>query len=621
MNRPAASIALAGLLAGCATHAVPATDRRPPAERRLVVLHASDLESELLGNGSAGGIGRFVGVLDALRSRSKLPTITVAAGDTFMPAPALGLEIDGENPVTSGNGLAGFQASAIGNHELDEGESFLAGRIRASAFPYLSATIDPAGSPLAEVAVDVGERTPWLADHPGRLLPRGLLCAGGTVVDGACTGITVGVIGATTETLHTISGATLRIGLPADKAELRRRIQAQADALAKEGVDIVVLLSHLQDVTADLELIEAGLTGVDVIVSGGGDDRLANEGDRLLPGDTRDAVCAGEKRCYPILRKARDGSQVAVVATDGQLRYVGRLALAFDERGRLCSVGEGSRPWPVDDRSLAALDAAPAPAAVALEARVRKALRDRFAALAARAPYLDGDRDAVRNRETNLGNLSADSILHEARKRRPDVLFALRNGGSIRASIGTFDPATGARSGGTIRPLDIAEALRFDDELVVVTTTRRVLVETLESALRGAGTGRGHFPQVSEGVELHYDPAAPEQTHRMIDGRVAGVEHPGSRVRRLVAGGIVLVEDGRLLEPDRPITFATLDYLVRGGDGWFPGAIESLQLEGLGIGEQAALAAYLRDRIEAGAWEDGRAYAEIAPASRIRPVQ
>lgn len=622
--------ALLLLASGCAASARPGLAPATP-DRRLAIVHVSDLESELLPAGGEGGIARFAAVIEALRRNADAPVVTVAAGDTFMPAPALQVEIDGRNAVDLANGRLGLQASALGNHEFDRGEDFLAERVRAAGFPYLTATVEFEGGALDAIDVEnaqIAGRTPWLADHPGRVLPRGLLCAGGDLVREAgttrCTGLTVGVIGATTAELRSIASTAVTVGLPEDDAALRGRVQEQADALAAEGVDVVVLLSHLQDVRAELALVEQGLTGVDVIVSGGGDDRLADEDDRLLPGDVPHALCADEANCYPLLRTAADGKPVAIVATDGQLRYVGSLELSFDERGAIAAIAPGSRPWPVDDATLAALGAVPDAAGRAIEARLEAELAGSRAPIAPVAPYLNGEREAVRNRETNLGNLSADSMAWAARQKGAAVAFALRNGGGIRASIGRLDDS-GERAGGPVARLDVREALRFDNEIVVVTTTRRRLVETLEASLRGAGTGRGHFPQVSGELRLDYDPAAPEQVQRAEGGEVVGVAARGERVRALAVGGTPFVRDGEILDPDAPVTFATLTYLARGADGWFPGAAASLEILPIGVTEQEALAGFLAEQVAGGTWRDGAAYADPLPGEpatfqRLRPV-
>src|SRR5262249_9088801 len=147
-----------------------------------------------------------------------------------------------------------------------------------------------------------------------------------------------------------------------------------------------------------------------------------------------------------------------------------------------------------------------------------------------------------RNRETNLGDLSADAMAWSARDQGAQL--ALRNSGGIRASIGIVDSITGQKKGGPIRLLDLKTALRFDSKVVVGDVTHAQLKRTLESALRGAGTSKGQFPQVSSAVKLVYTTDAPEQTHELKDGRIVGVQCEGGRVRDLVVGSDVVVKDG-----------------------------------------------------------------------------
>ncbi|HEY0838755.1 MAG TPA: 5'-nucleotidase, partial [Vulgatibacter sp.] len=322
-----------------------------------------------------------------------------------------------------------------------------------------------------------------------------------------------------------------------------------------------------------------------------------------------------------------------VLSTDGAYRYLGQIGLFFDARGILTGYEAGSRPLPVDDRSLADLGVEAAGPAMELERRVRAALEPLSVEVARSSVYFDGDRENVRNRQTNLGDLSADAIAWVARREAarggPSPAFALRNGGGIRSSIGGVDHETSRRRGGPIRLLDIEAALRFDNPIVLVTTTHLALKETLEAGLRGVGTARGHFPQVSAEVFLAYDPAGTEQIQEPQTGPGA-VLQPGGRVRTLRVGEVEIVRDGALLTPAATITFATLDYLARGGDGWFPTvapiAGAKPVADGAGVmSEQSALRAYLGHLVASGTWREGLAYVDPAPDrpdtfTRIRPL-
>lgn len=599
-----------------------------PAAHRLTLVHLSDSEAGLLpdpAQPNAGGLARSRAVIAALAARATEGVLILHGGDTFIPAPELSVEIDKRSALLAGNDQLLVQASGLGNHEFDLGESFVADAIKAAAFPYVTASIDVRAGPLRAVVAEVGAATPWAHEVKGKLVPRVKVCSA-PLKDGACGALTVGVVGATTEQLRVLSrGASSNLAVPVDLEGVRAAVQAQVDALSAEGITAVVLISHLQGIGRDLEIAKL-LRGVDVILSAGGENRLAAEAHRLLPGDLVDRACAaiGEP-CYPAARAGADGRPVLIVAAGGDLRYVGNLRVAFDDEGVLAEIdGAASRPWPVDDASLLELGAVADPAALAYEKRVVDALGPLLATVADSDVWLEGTREEVRNRQTNLGDLSADAILWAAKAARPDVVAALRNSGGIRAPIGRLDPTTWAKRGGPVRLVDVQAALRFDGPLVVVELTHATLVRSLESALRGAGSSKGHFPQVSAGVLLRYTTDAPEQTHEMDGGKVKAVRCPGARVRDLVLtppgqAPIIVVKDGTQPTPGARIAIATLEYLATGGDGWFPGEAPVTFTNVEHGTEQSALRGFLAAEIAAGRWQRGAAYVDEDPA-RVRVV-
>jgi hypothetical protein len=50
-----------------------------------------------------------------------------------------------------------------------------------------------------------------------------------------------------------------------------------------------------------------------VVIAGGGDNRLANPSDKLIPGESAEGS-------YPLIGLDKDGSAVPVVTVDGQLK-------------------------------------------------------------------------------------------------------------------------------------------------------------------------------------------------------------------------------------------------------------------------------------------------------------
>jgi len=88
---------------------------------------------------------------------------------------------------------------------------------------------------LRGVLADVAAGTPWAHDVKGKLLPRVKLCTV-PLVDGACPGLVVGVVGSTTEQLRVLSrGASANLAVPADTEGVRAAVQAQVDALTREA--------------------------------------------------------------------------------------------------------------------------------------------------------------------------------------------------------------------------------------------------------------------------------------------------------------------------------------------------------------------------------------------------
>jgi 2',3'-cyclic-nucleotide 2'-phosphodiesterase (5'-nucleotidase family) len=142
---------------------------------------------------------------------------------------------------------------------------------------------------------------------------------------------------------------------------------------------------------------------------------------------------------------------------------------------------------------------------------------------------LEGGKDALRSRETSLGDLVADAMREAA---GADV--ALVNGGTIRAGI----PA------GPVTIGTIYNVLPFDNWLISFSITGKELRESLETGVGRVEVRDGGFPQVS-GMTYSFDPKAPA----------------GSRIVSVRVGGAPLDET-------RQYVLATHDFLAAGGNGY-----------------------------------------------------
>jgi 2',3'-cyclic-nucleotide 2'-phosphodiesterase / 3'-nucleotidase / 5'-nucleotidase len=397
----------------------------------------------------------------------------------------------------------------------------------------------------------------------------------------------IGVVGATTPTLPSISspgGVTVLpedfdANDPADIAALAAQIQSAVDDLLAENPDIdkVVLLAHMQQISIEQQL--AGLLrNVDIIVAGGSNTILADDTDRLRAGDEAEGP-------YPILSTAADGNPIAIVNTDGNYRYVGRLVVDFDDNGVIIpdSVDPTvSGAYATDEAGVQAVNGTPDPEVVEVTNALQQVIEAQDGNIFGNSSvFLNGTRGDVRTQETNLGNLTADANLAAAREVDDSVVISIKNGGGIRDNIGvaTFpagstdpdDLITGpteanpvaGKEAGDISQLDIANSLRFNNGLTLLTVTAEELQEIIEYAVSAseAGATPGQFPQVS-GISFSFDPDLPA----------------GDRVQSLAIkdedGNIVdtVVENGELVgDPTRTFRLVTLGFLADGGDGYpFP---------------------------------------------------
>src|SRR5262245_53664228 len=136
---------------------------------------------------------------------------------------------------------------------------------------------------------------------------------------------------------------------------------------------------------------------------------------------------ADPNRPYPEVHPSPSGKPV-IVATDWEWgRWLGDLTVGFDANGDITNV-IAARPTEV------AASIAPDPG---FEARIKVLVQPltglRAQQVGEAAVALNGKREDVRARETNLGNLIADGMLDKTRPAGAQV--AIMNGGGIRTSI------------------------------------------------------------------------------------------------------------------------------------------------------------------------------------------
>ena len=560
------------LLLGILTPAFSQNEESRLSKTTLQLLHAADMEGgiEALENAP-----RFSSVLNALKTEVE-DTVIIGAGDSYIPGPffaaanngslreVLGREGSGRADILMLNAM-GFMAGALGNHEFDVGTGTLASLIAAdrdyvgTAFPFLSANLDfSLDSNLASLVVDPGQEASTIPNSITK-----------SVVITTPSGEKIGVVGMTTPQLGSLS-VPGNVGIsptdPNDMAALAAIVQESVDALTAAGINKVILTGHLQQISLDEE-IAMHVKDVDIIIAGGSNTLLADETDRLHPGDTAD-------RPYPILTQSATGEPIAIVGTDGNYRYVGRLVVDFDAAGVLIPESINttvSGAFVTDAQGVVDTgNVEPTTRVVEITEAVRNVVTAKDGNIFGQTSvYLNGNRGSIRTEETNIGNLIAEANLAAGKRVDPSVVVSLKNGGGIRAPIGVaaygelLPPPANALVGkamGQISQIDIENTLRFNNGLTLLTLTAAELLEVIEHTVADSGGGStpGRFPQIA-GMAFSFDTSLPE----------------GSRVQSLVItdadGNLMdtIAQNGKLVgDADRTFRMVTITFLVNGGDDY-----------------------------------------------------
>jgi len=605
----------------------------------LQLLHASDLEG---GVDAVDNAPNFAAIIDQLEDEFE-NTLTISAGDNVIPGPFFNAALFTDNQVfndaannlfglpsdINGNGQSeqykslegdrgridmsimnaiGFDASAVGNHEFDGGPDTVQGFVQpdfgdesrladdewiGTQFPYLSANLDLSNKgPFSQLATDeiifesefvTGPQESLAEELTPRLAPAIILERGGEQI---------GVVGATTPLLQELSspGNTEIVGPDENNVKaLADVLQPVIDQITEQGVNKVVLTTHLQQIALEQELISE-LSGVDIVIAGGSNTILADNTDTLRTGDE-----AGNS--YPIITENADGDPAAIVSTAGEYSYAGRLVADFDSEGVLIPDSidpEVSGAFATTDEIVNQVSGDNDPFAERSKGSQVKTLVNLVQEVVSSQDgnvfgetdvFLDGRREQVRTEETNLGNLTADANLEAAQAEDDSVVVSIKNGGGIRAPIGKVgeegqllppqaNPNTGKEQG-EISQLDIVNSLRFNNGLTLLDVSRSELEQLIEHSVANTAPGNtpGQFPQIS-GLEFSFDPT--EQAIEFNDDGTVATK--GNRVQSLAITNEngetvdVIVEDGELVgDPSEEIRLVTLNFLANGGDGYpFP---------------------------------------------------
>ncbi|MCL2051827.1 MAG: 5'-nucleotidase C-terminal domain-containing protein [Lachnospiraceae bacterium] len=323
-------------------------------------------------------------------------------------------------------------------------------------------------------------------------------------------GFKVGVFGiATPETLTATDPRIVR-GIqfedPAKTAVL------MAETLKSAGCDLVIALAHLG--TNESSLLS--LPGIDVIIGGHSHEKLSS----------------GHMAGNALIAQAGEYAQnigVVEISINGSV---------ITKKAYLTNVNDGL----IADEAI-----------LNVITGIEKSLENITSQIVGHTPFLlEGERDDIRKRDTNLANLITDSM-----RWATNADIALIGGGSIRASIPAGDITMGS----------VLTTLPFSNPLVTMELSGALILEALEHGVSRYPEPEGLYLQVS-GLLVEFDASYPA----------------GSRILS------VNLPNGNALAMNEVYTVAMLEFLAVGGDGY------TMFLNGMPIyygGDAEAFIAYL----------------------------
>jgi 5'-nucleotidase/UDP-sugar diphosphatase len=620
-------IALSALLVAPISFANAATFRDPSAPVTLTILHNNDGESALLpdqsftttqGKLTYGSAAAFSTVMKREIKNAKAvrnAVMSLYAGDSILASKNLICSDPANNSSSASvydgiaQSLMPYDVHVLGNHEFDYGTGFLKRYIESFGskyrHPFISGNLD--FSENADLAGMVSKNSAIMRGvYSGKKIGQSYIHKDYT------TGAIFGVVSAITPTLRTISSPGSVKLTTADIATTAALINKQAADLQEKGVNKIILVSHLQGVSYDKQLI-ALLKGIDIAVAGGGDDLLTNpdvaESVQLIPGESKPV---GK---YPEMVKDADGVDVPLITTKGNYGYLGRFDVTFDAKGKVTSYNKTTSyprrviPSSAVARALGIRDfVQPDPSIVStVQTPLETCLLGFAKTIASSQVVFATDRGSatvlgVRTAETNGGNLVADAFLSAYTARAADVnlpaasstnpLVSLTNGGGIRQNGGVSLPTTGTT--GAINRGNTFDLLPFDNRLVAISNVSATQIkEILERSCSVSTSGGGQFLQIAGmKVTCSRTGTAMVVANPTGDSYAGEITTAGTRVRDVtLIDGRQLVKDGVVISNAPTVTVVTNNFTAEGGDN-YP-TLAKLVKVGFGVSYEQALYDYL----------------------------
>ena len=431
----------------------------------ITIIHTNDTHGRVLVDDGGFGFGKIATIVK--QTKEKNPnTLVVDAGDTLHGMPIINVS-KGESAVKILDAV-GYDFMVPGNHDFNYGTDRLIKLGKLSKFKMLSANLlIKSGNTML---------TPY------------------EIVD--MNGMKVGIFGlCTPETAYKTNPSNVENVEFKDPIKVSKNMVRELD----NKTDVIVALVHIgldESSTVTSKEIAQKVNGIDVIIDGHSHTDLP-EG--LVINNTLIAQTGEYDQNLGMVEIKIDNHKV--------INKSAKLLKATDYAGL------------AEDKNVSTV-----------VNEIKTANNAIFSEVVASTDIqLDGARENVRNKETNLGNLSADAIKNETKSN-----IAFVNGGNIRTTI----------EAGEITKGKLAEVFPFGNTIKVIKLTGEDVKKALEVSVGAYPENQGGFLQVS-GIKFSFDAS----------------KENGNRVSALKV-------NGKDIDLTKQYTVAINDFLAVGGDGY-----------------------------------------------------
>lgn len=494
--------------------ATPAEEATPQKEEQdTVILHTNDVHGRIVEEKGVIGDAKLATVIEKEREKGNQTTLVVDAGDAFQGLP-ISNSTKGEARAKILNEM-GYDAMAVGNHEFDFGLDEAKKYKEILNFPLLSSNTYVNGARLFEAATIVDKNKDVEGDE--------------FVVIGVTTPET-----ATKTHPKNVTGVTFTEPI-AEVNKVIEEIQAKALAEGKDYKHYVVLAHLGVDTTTPVEW--RGSTLVEALSK-----------NPLLKGK-RVTVIDGHSHT---VESTTYGDNVTYNQTGSYLHNVGKIT--YKSRQLL------GNPTQIPAADAKKLEANPKIAAMVKEIKEKYDAENAVEVVSNSPVELNGDRENVRVRETNLGNVVADSLYQYGQtgfSHPTDI--AVTNGGGLRETIAKGKPITKG---------NVIAVLPFGNTISQIQVTGQQVLDMFEKSL-------GSILQVDKAGKTVLD----ENGQPLLEPSGGFLQISGAKVyydTNLVAGKRVLAIQVKnratglyeKLDLAKIYYLATNDFLAAGGDGY-----------------------------------------------------